>query len=529
MAGPDAQALVCIGDRIIAVGNLSDLQSCYPTACHIPMPGVIAPGFNDAHQHLTLSASQCLEVDLSDPELSSMEKVLAALRQRAATTKAGGWVLAVRYDHTRLDPASQLTRANLDQVARDMPVLAVHVSAHWGVANTAALERAGIGAASPDPPGGSLGRDADGQLNGIVYEQALFDFAYPALSKTETIVPLRSEDQRLEGLKEMQRRFITAGITSVGDAMVGPRELELLQIARRRDALILRVNALITYPHFSNMRDAGLKPGFGDQQLRYGGVKVFVDGAVAGGTCAVLDPFEGSDDRGTLTVNPTELARIVADVHRSGNNLAVHANGDRAIEMLLDVIEAEYAKSPPLPEQRHRIEHCSLVTPNLVSRIANARLTVVPFGSYVRFHGRKLLQWYGPERLRRMFAHRWMLDAGVVVAGSSDYPCGPFEPLLAIQSCVSRQSTEGTVLGPEQRISVEEALALYTVGSAYASGEEAVKGRIAPGYLADLVVLDRDPRACPPSEIGAISVLETWSGGRRIWPDPELVTAAPQE
>ncbi len=209
------------------------------------------------------------------------------------------------------------------------------------------------------------------------------------------------------------------------------------------------------------------------------------------------------------------LTDLAIRAQRAGVCLGVHANGDRAIQLLLDAFESA-VRQVPSPQLRHRIEHCSVVTSEILARMKALGVVAVPFGSYVNYHGSKLLDWYGEDRLERMFAHRWFLDAGIPVAGSSDYPCAPFEPLLGIQSCVTRRSSDGQLLGPSQRVSVQEALGFYTTGAAFATGEEHMKGRIAPGYLADFVALAEHPDSCAEEEISQIPVLGTWVGGELV-------------
>ena len=274
---------------------------------------------------------------------------------------------------------------------------------------------------------------------------------------------------------------------------------------------------LLSYDAFSDYERLNLRTGFGSDRLRIGGIKAFVDGAIGGRTCLLEEPFEDPECRGMQTTSTEELREIVRAVHDSGSRLAVHANGDRAIALLLDQIEAADAANPR-PDAHHRIEHCTVITEEILGRMKRLGMIGVPFGSYVHYHGGNLLKWYGAERAERMFAHRSFLDLGVAVAGSSDYPCGPFEPLLAMQSCVTRRGHDGASIGPSQKITPLEALQLYTTGGAYASGEQDSKGRLAPGYLADFVVLGADPTATPHDEIAAIPVHATYVGGRRVWP-----------
>ena len=514
-AGPDVEAMVLFGDLVLATGTTKEMSRLAPDAPrHDYGHATVVPGFNDAHQHLTMMAAQTSGLDLSAPQVDCPAALREAMTQHAASLPAGGWVVATRYDHVRSSAGQRLTRAELDALLPDRPAIVVHIGAHWGVANSLALAAAGLDDNSLEVPGSEHGKDAEGRLDGFVSEQALFDFVYPSLATGDPVVPPPSVEGLVPAILAGAEKMLAAGITSVCDAMVGPRELQLLQMARAQ-GLPLRVNALLTFPHLPTLTDIGLRDGFGDEWLRIGGIKAFVDGAVAGRSCAVAEPFEGTDDTGILTVTAGQLQDLVNRATASRTRLAMHANGERAIEMVLDALEQ--VATTGVPMLRHRIEHCSIVTPSIVQRMKRLDLIAVPFGSYAHFHGDNLVQWYGADRLERMFAHRSLREAGITVAGSSDYPCAPWEPLLGLQSCVTRRSATGREVGLSQRLSVREALEIYTVGSATSSGEEHVKGRLAPGFLADFTVLDGDLMTVDPEDIGAVRVRETWVGGVRRW------------
>ncbi len=516
-SGPDVDALLLSGDRVLAVGTVAALSAIAPDAERWEYPGAtVVPGFNDAHSHLTMTAAQAAGLDLSSDELDSPARLSTALRTFADSLEPGAWLVGSRYDHMRSGEGRILTRAELDVLVPDRPGIVVNIGAHWGVANSRALAAGGLGDGSVDPPGGRLGRDTDGRLNGYVAEQALFDFVYPSLASGEPFAPVIGLHDHAAAILDVARGFLASGLTSVGDAMVGPQELRALQEAKAR-GLALRVNALVTYPSLPALAELGVGDGFGDEWLRIGGIKAFADGAVAGRSCAVAEPFEDTDDRGMLTTDPQQLLDLVDHATAAGLRLAIHANGERAIKMVLDALEATTVHSPRQPPVRHRLEHCSIVTPDILDQMARLEVMAVPFGSYAWFHGDTLIGWYGKDRLERMFAHRSMLDAGLTVAGSSDYPCGPWEPLRGLQSCVTRRSKGGTDVGPSQRVSVREALWMYTVGSATVAGEEHLKGRLGPGYLADLTVLDGDLMRVPGDEIGELPVLATWVGGEPRW------------
>jgi predicted amidohydrolase YtcJ len=410
-----------------------------------------------------------------------------------------------------------LARFDLDQATRQHPVLVIHVAGHWGVANSLALERGKLDDTSQPPPGGDFGRDGNGRLNGVLYERALFAYAYPAVAGGPTVIPPSGLEERLRGLQQALAMFHAAGLTSLGDAMVGPEDVQLYQEAERRGLLTARINMLIAYQHFDSVRRLGLMSGFGSSRLRFNGIKGFVDGALGGRTC-LLEHAEPAW-HGIQTTSTRDLRDLVFSVQQAGSRLGIHANGDRAISLLLDQIEAASAACPR-PGLRHRVEHCSIVTPEILERMRRLEAIAVPFGSYVHYHGGRLLEWYGGERCERMFAVRSMLEAGVAVAGSSDYPCGPFEPLLALQSCVTRQGWDGASIGASQRVSARRALELYTTGAALASDEQHVKGRLAPGYLADFVVLGDDPLEVEPTRLAEVPVLATYVGGQAVFPVP---------
>ena len=518
LADAEPEGLALLGERIVAVGSAADLRARFPNATLTDVgDATIVPGFVDAHIHPSIVAEDLLNLDVSSGVVGSLAELTRKVLDQALATPPGTWIKGTRYDDAKMAEGRLLTRWDLDEVAPDHPVLINQVAGHWAVVNSKALELGGLSDASEAPPGGEYGRDAAGRLTGVLYERALFQFAYPAVANGETVVPVATLEERLGGLERALAMFHAAGLTSLGDALVGPRDLALYQEAERRGILSARINMLLSWEAFDEFSRLNLRTGFGSDRLRFGGIKAFVDGAIGGRTCLLEEPFEDPAGHGIQTTSTEQLAELVRSVHDAGSRLAVHANGDRAISLLLDLIEAADAANPR-PDAHHRIEHCTVVTNEILRRMKKLGMIGVPFGSYVHYHGGNLLKWYGAARAERMFAHRSFLDLGVAVAGSSDYPCGPFEPLLAMQSCVTRQGHDGAAIGPSQKITPLEALQLYTTGGAYASGEQAYKGRLAPGYLADFVVLGADPLATPRDEIAAIPVRATYVGGRRVWP-----------
>jgi predicted amidohydrolase YtcJ len=519
MTNEHPQAFAVLGERMVATGAAQDLHAQFAGAEEVDFGNaVIIPGFNDAHMHLGMTAEDLLHLDLSPKTTSSLSAAKAKLQAQAQRLAPGTWIRASRYDDAKMPEGRVLNRWDLDEVSVEHPILVIHIAGHWGVVNSKALELGKINEGTAPPSGGKFGRDATGRLNGILYEQALFDFAFPSAAKQgRTVAPASSFEERLGGLSRAVQMFHAAGLTSIGDALVGPQELALFQEALRRGLLTLRVNMLITHEHYDHIRRLGLRSGFGDEWLRFGGVKTFVDGAIGGRTCLMEQPFEGTtDDYGIQTMSTSDLRDVVRMVQDDGTRLCTHANGDRAISLLLDQLEAAQAEHPR-PNLTHRIEHCTIVNEQILTRMKRLGAIAVPFGSYVFYHGGKLIDWYGRKRVERMFAHRSFLDTGIAVAGSSDYPCGPYEPLLALQSCVTRRGWDGVLVGENQRLTPLQALALYTTNAAYAADEHHIKGRLAPGFLADFVVLSDNPLETDPATLGSIQVLRTYVGGSCVW------------
>jgi predicted amidohydrolase YtcJ len=505
------------GDRIVHVGPPEELADWRGpgTECIDAGGGTILPGFIDAHLHLLFMAEMAVQIDSSPGAVSTFVEILDKIREEARRVPAGSWIRAAGYDDTKL-AGTPLSRHELDAAAPAHPVFVAHVSVHRGVTNSLGLIRGGIGEETPDPPGGQLGRDPEThRLNGHLYEEAAFRYGLEALSDTAgTVIPPLSPEQLRRGIGAVGARYLRAGITSVGEALATPGFFTACQQLRREGELPLRIYGLIPYKYLDTFEASGLRTGFGDEWLRLGAVKLIADGAIAGRTACLNEPYgDPSLGTGLLLLTPEQLRERIHRIHEAGFQAAVHANGDRTIELTLSAFEEALARAPRF-NHRHRIEHCSLVTDEILQRMRRSELLAIPFGSYVWAHGEKLLTFYGTERVKRLFAHRDFLDHGIAVAGSTDSPCGPYEPLLAIQSCVTRRGQDGTLLGENQRISLMEALQMYTLGSAYASFEEHLKGSLKAGKLADITVLGEDITRVRSEEIRNIPVRFTLVGGQ---------------
>ncbi len=513
-SGPEPEAFAVDQGRIRATGDLAALRDRFPGARVVDFgAATVIPGLHDAHIHLANAAEDLLHLDLSAAAVSGRDDLLARVGAEAAA-RDDGWIRGSRYDDVK---TGRITRWDLDRVAPDRPAIVVQVAGHWGVANSRALRELGVHESSEPPPGGAYGRDADGRLDGRLIERAIMNVIYPATARGSSPLPASSPDDRLRGLARAVEMWHAAGLTSICDALIAPADVALLRRARAAGLLTLRVGMLLSIDHYAKARALGVGSGFGDDMLRFVGVKAFVDGAIGGRTCLLSEPYADVGGHGLQTTPTGELHEAVRMVHGDGNRIGVHANGDAAIRLVLDAYEAAQ-RAMPRPGLRHRIEHCSVIDDGILARMRALNAIAVPFAGYVAYHGGALNRWYGAARTERMFAHRSFLDAGVTVAGSSDFPCGPYEPLLGIQSMVTREGVDdGEPVGRSQRVSAEEALRIFTLGSAEAEGAADARGRIAPGYLADFVVLARNPLTADPHEIASIPVRATYVAGERVY------------
>jgi len=479
----------------------------------------VLPGFIDAHEHLSNVAEIPLQLDLSSPSPKSITELLERIKSEAEHLPSGQWIRGIRYDDTLIRDGHSLSREDLDAAAPHHPVVVTHVSFHWGVVNSEALRRGEIDESTPDPKGGKLGREAKtGRLTGQVLEAGLYRFGLEGLTREPMIVPPFGREVRKKALMDAAGMLNAAGLTGVHDAVVSPSYVTSYLDLGTKHLLPMRVNMLIPYIFLPEVESLGLLGNWGNEWVRCTGLKIIVDGAIAGRTAALREGYSHDpDDHGILLFDhQDELNDLVKRIHSMGYQVCLHANGDIAIEMALDAIQKAQSEYPRV-DPRHRIEHCTIVNESILRRMRDLEVMALPFGSYLWQHGDKLVKYYGKERAEAMFSHKSFLDAGVRVAGSSDHPAGLYPPLLGVQSMVTRKTPSGDLIGPGQRISIDEAFKMYTVCAAYASFEENIKGSLTVGRLADLVVLDRDPWTIRPDDIGQIGVDMTILGGKVVY------------
>ena len=505
---PRAEAVALRGDRILAVGR-RDYVSQWTTAHTrvIDAHGLtLLPGFIDAHSHPLLQ-SVATGVDVG---LASIADVKAALARKAAATPPGQWVTGIMYDDTKFREGRALTRSDIDAVVSDHPVIVRHRGGHTAVVNSQAFALSGITIDTPDPVGGKYFRE-NGALTGKVAELAVEVFDRVG------VWPVEDRATRAQSAALISRKMAACGLTSTTDAWTERDNFIAYQDARAAGELCFRISCMPSGRSdlYTGLKMAGLRSGFGDEMIRIGAVKYAADGSASERTMRMSTPYTGRpEDFGILTMDQQQIDDAVQDALANGFRIGIHANGDVTIRMVLDAYERGL-KGWVGPNPRLRIEHCSLVDPEIIARIKALGVIPAPFYTYAYYHGEKWSE-YGDAKMERMFTHRSFIDAGIPVAPASDFTPGPYEPMMALQSMVTRKDRSGHVWGPSQRISIDEALRVCTVNGAYASCEEDLKGSLTPGKLADCVLLGQDPHDTDPDRLVDIPIARTILGGKTV-------------
>jgi len=469
------------------------------------------PAFNDAHAHSMGLPPGSVALE-NVKELSVLGELL---RVAAVNKDEGEWVVGHGYDDTNF--GGHLTRIQLDSFGIERPILLIHNSLHLFLANSLALENANITATTPDPEGGFIRRDPDDEPTGLLGEMAAQSLLFVPAQPSPYPHDLSGA---LAGIDSFLQTALENGITSYGEALVPPK-LALLFWWTDPSSYGVRVNLMLdggsldaafALKHFDEIASLiGWRP-FSNPWLRARTIKIFHGMSLSGRTARLHEPYADRPDyRGEEPQrSQAELNQLVEAVHDAGFQAAIHANGDYEIDMVLDA----YARliNDAGTAARHRIEHGSIVSARIMQRMSDLKVVLAPH-SYI-FEKGPMLEAYGEQRWPWMFANASTFDYGVVNAANSDFPVSELSPLRRIQSLVTRTSREGKIYGPEQRLSVEQALYAYTMGGAYASFEEDVKGSITPGKYADFVILSADPRKVPQQNIHKIEVLATYSDGK---------------
>jgi predicted amidohydrolase YtcJ len=514
---PRVEAFAIKDGRFAAVGSTERIEGMAGrrTERFDAQGMTIVPGFIDTHLH-PAGTTLVYEVLVGNPytiEFVSIQSIIDKLKAKAATLPADWWVEGYFHDDTKLTDGRQVTRQDLDQVSTEHPVVVRHRGGHVGFYNSRAFELAGITKDTPDPFGGTYGKDSDGELSGLVTDRARDPFNSVGNRPTYTAAQQAERDKA--GLAFISEKFVEFGLTSVHHSG-GP--LATLQDLREEGKLLHRVTYELGGSALEAAITAGIRTGFGDERIMIGATTEHtVDGSFSERTMSMVDPYPGSNPPyyGNITETQPTLDEWVERVHRAGIQVNCHTNGVPAIEMYLNSLD-RVNRIAPRADARPKFTHCTAQTNDTLRRIKKVGGVPAPFTSYAYYNAEKF-HFYGAKFMRMAMAYRSFANMGIVAGAGSDFSPGPFDSLMGIQGMVTRKGWNGEVWGPNQRITVDQALAVCTINGAYSSFEEGRKGSITAGKLADYVVLEDDVKKVADDKIKDIKINRTVVGGTTVY------------
>jgi predicted amidohydrolase YtcJ len=514
-AQPTAQAVAVLGDRIVAVGSNVDVGAWRgPDTKVIDAGGkLLLPGFNDAHVHFVDGGEKLDAVQLNDAR--SKDEVVRRIAQQAKKTPKGEWIQGGDWDETKWSPPSLPTKELIDPATPDNPVFLSRYDLHSALANSAALRLAGITSHTPDPPGGVIVRDAQGNPTG--------DLKDAATELVFKVIPPLSREQRLRAVRRALEHAASLGVTSVQNLRPDYADIAAYAELLQNGELTARVYAAPLISEVDDQVKIGIRHAFGGPFLRIGAVKAFADGSLGSRTAYFFEPYsDESGNRGLLAGGMQPLSRMrdrMVEADAAGLQICSHAIGDQAISIVLDLY-ADVVKTNGQADRRLRIEHAQHMAAKDFDRFAelNVIASVQPY--QVIDDGRWAEARIGHDRASRTYAFRTFLNHGVHLAFGTDWYVEPLNPLWGVYAAVTRATLDGKNPNgwfPEQKLTVAEAVEAYTMGSAYAEFQEKEKGSITPGKLADLVLLSDDIFSIDPAKVREVKVLKTMVGGKVVW------------
>ena len=486
---PRAEALVVRDGVICAAGSRREMRAQFPGAKRMPIEGgALVPAFNDAHCHILSTGLDLTKVNLRD--CRSFAEIQAKLQSWGEEKKNEGWILGVGYDHNLLPNACHISRYDLDKVAPGRPILLRHSSGHCAVANSKALDLSGVTGQTPEPMGGLILRDEGGKPTGVLLE-------LKAIELVEKNIPRPTLDEMTSAILKATDRMARRGILSASDAWTGKlsgleAEWQAYAKALERGAPV-RVTLMPEYKQVTDAgwlnRDAVIPPAH-HPNLRLGAIKLFLDGAITPRTAALKEPYEDGSVTPVMAYPSEEFMGMVIPAHLGGWQLAVHAIGDKAVEL---VIQA-YSRAQGVMSRanaRHRIEHCTVVSDGMIKQMAQLGIVVVTQPEFIHYWDHGIISALG-ERSKRCMPFRSWVEAGVAVGFGSDQPVVPGDPVIGWREAVTRMHRGGSIVGSGERLDPLTALKCFTIGSSYAIFDPSV-GCLAPGKRADFMVLSHLP------------------------------------
>ena len=512
---PTAQAVAVLGDRIMAVGSNEDVEAWRGARTRtVDASGkLLLPGFNDSHVHFVDGGLSLDSVQLNDA--SSAAEFARRIGEQAGKTPKGEWVTSGDWDETKWTPAAMPTKELIDPLTPDTPVFVSRYDGHMALANSVTLRLARITAQTPDPPGGVIVHDAQGNPTGALKDAAM-DYVYK-------IAPPLSHDARLRAVKRALAHAASLGVTSVQHMNPEYADIAVYSELLERGELTTRIYAAPLIPGVDDQVKIGVRHAFGSPLLRIGALKAYADGSLGSSTAYFFEPFSNQpDNRGLLSdeMHPISLMRdrmMKADA--AGLQICTHAIGDQGISIILDLY-SEVVKAHGESDRRFRVEHAQHMAAKDFDRFAQLHVIASMQPYHAIDDGRWAEERIGRDRASRTYAFRTFLNHGVRLAFGTDWNVAPLNPMLGLYAAVTRATLDGRNPSgwfPEQKLTIGEAVEAYTMGSAYAEFQEKEKGSITPGKLADMVLLSDDIFTIDPVKIRDVKIMTTWMGGKTVW------------
>jgi predicted amidohydrolase YtcJ len=516
---PRAEALAVQFGRIYRLGASAEIEKLAGPETHVLdlEGGTLLPGLIDTHNHFCLYALLRDQADCRPAAgCHRGEDVVEALRLKAKTTPKGNWIMGWGYAPYLLEDKKDLTKDDLDMATSDHPIFLVHVSVHGAVVNSLALKELGYARETVDPPGGKIVRGADWAPNGILLESAFMGplfFALPSIYMK--MMADYDQESRNEMMIRCAQHFHRLGLVGAHDPFVDAMTLQTYQGVADSGRFPFRLSAYVLNHWADSLMSAGISRGFGSEWVKIGAIKIFLDGGMSSRTAAVFEPYVGGGGgTGTLNYDQDGINAEIEKFERSGYQVSVHAQGDRALDMLIKAFKRVMTKGNPL---RHHIVHAGNLTPAQIDQVAELGLYITSQANFFSLLGDGFMEAYGPDRSQALYPFRTLLERKIKLALSSDCPVAEPNPLIGVRDAVCRKTGQGKEFGPAECITAKQAFALYTREAAYFSFEEKERGSLKEGKVADFIVLDRDPLSLPSQEISDCQVKMTVVGGKIVY------------
>lgn len=509
------EAVAVQGEKIVAAGSNEDILNLKTKSSKIiDLEGrTLMPGFIDPHLHITMYGTNSISISCKSKSIKSIDDLLKQLKDRAENIPNNNWVRAWGYNETLIADERFPTIEELDEISTEHPIMVTRACGHISVVNSKAMEMGNIDESTPNPDGGEIQKDADGKLTGLLLENAHMEMFNDASF---------SKDELTRAHKVASEEFAAHGITSIHDAGgYGFESINALQADSKNGVIKQRVyvmagalfNAQRVVKH---MVQSGIYTGVGDSRFRIGPVKLFLDGSSSGPTVWSREGYTSDPDNyGIHYFTQEQVDELFIPAHDNGWQITAHAQGDAAIDMLLNTIEKANQQNPR-SDARHRIEHAGIAAPDLIERMKAQNVIPIPNPAFLYEYGEGYVKNYG-ERVNYMYPLGDYQKHGIPAAIASDSPVTDYNPMRGLHSAVTRESNAGNVIGEGKQVSLLEAIRMYTLNGAYASFEEEIKGSIEPGKLADLIILDRSITNLDVESLPEVQVDYTMIDGEMVY------------